>query len=297
DTAFALGMLALVGPAFPDRLRAFMLTVVIVDDIVALTLIATVYAGDVDIGPLLVASLVLCVIATVRTLGVGYGFVYAVLGLLAWMPVYKSGVDPVVVGLVMGLMVYAHPVARVDLETATNLFREFREQPTPEMAQTATAGLRSAISSNVRLQQLYHPWTSYVIVPLFALANAGLAISTGFLSDAFISPITLGILFGYVAGKPLGVLAAAWLTTKFSPGALRPPVGWAAVAGGGPIAGIGFTVSLLISALVFRGRELEEAKLGVLSAALLAAALTWVLFRATARLPTMMRLRALIGSA
>src|SRR5262249_43390005 len=103
--------------------------------------------------------------------------------------------------------------------------------------------------------------------------------------------------FGYVAGKPLGVLTASWLTTKFSRGALRPPVGWAAVAGGGTIAGIGFTVSLLISALVFRGRELEEANLGVLWAVLRAAAVTWVLSRAAAWLPTMMRLRALIGSA
>src|SRR5205814_7590561 len=105
----------------------------------------------------------------------------------------------------------------------------------------------SAIPPNERLQQLYHPWTSYVIVPLFALANAGITISGSFLAGAFTSPITLGTLAGFVAGKPAGVLGASWLVTRLTGGRLRPPVGWAAVAGGGAIAGIGFTVSLLIA--------------------------------------------------
>ena len=128
--------------------------------------------------------------------------------------------------------------------------------------------MQSAISPNERLQQLYHPWTSYVIVPLFALANAGIAIDGGFLARAYTSPVTLGILFGYLAGKPVGVAGGAWLVTKLTRGRVRPPVGWAAVAGGGTIAGIGFTVSLLIATLAFRGAQLEQAKLGVLSAAL-----------------------------
>src|SRR5207245_8088605 len=152
--------------------------------------------------------------------------------------------------------------ARSDLERATDQFRLFREQPTPELARSARAGLESAISPNERLQQLYHPWTSYVIVPLFALANAGIAIDGGFLARAYAAPITLGILFGYLAGKPVGVLGASWLVTRLSAGRLRPPVGWAALAGGGAIAGIGFTVSLLIAGLAFRGVQLEEAQLG-----------------------------------
>jgi protein-disulfide isomerase len=135
-----------------------------------------------------------------------------------------------------------------------------------------------------------------VIVPLFALGNAGIPLSASFLGHAFTSPITLGILVGYVAGKPIGVVGSAWLITRLSGGRVRPPVGWAAVAGGGAIAGIGFTVSILIATLAFHGGRLEEAKLGVLSAALLASVLTWTLFRATERLPKRMRLRALIGS-
>ncbi len=297
DTAFALGMLALVGPRFPDRLRAFMLTVVVVDDIVALIVIGTVYASSVHAGPLAVAAVLLVIVGIAAKAGVRYGLVFAALGAAAWLATMKSGIDPVVVGLVMGLMTYASPAARVDLERATDLFRLFREQPTPELARSATIGLQSAISPNERLQQLYHPWTSFVIVPLFALANAGIAINGGFLSRAYSSPVTLGILFGYVLGKPIGVTGGALLVTKVTRGRLRPPVGWVAVAGGGTIAGIGFTVSLLIASLAFHGETLAEAKLGVLTAALAASAATWLVFRATAKLPTRLRIRALLGSA
>jgi protein-disulfide isomerase len=209
----------------------------------------------------------------------------------------KSGVEPVVIGLAMGLLVYAYPARRSSLERATERFREFREQPTAELARAAGVELRSATSFNERLQQLFHPWTSYVIVPLFALANAGIVLNGSFLAQAFSSRITLGILVGYVVGKPVGILGGSWLTTRLSHGRLQPPVGWAAVAGGGTIAGIGFTVALLIATLAFDGRRLEEAKVGILSAALSAALITWLLFRATALLPRRLRIRALLGSA
>ena len=139
------------------------------------------------------------------------------------MAFFKSGVDPVVVGLIMGLLTYAYPAARSDLERASDLFRLFREQPTPELAREARDGVRLAISPNERLQQLYHPWTSYLIVPLFALANAGVVINAGLLSRAFTSPVTLGILIGYVVGKPLGTTGTAWLVTTLSRGRIRPP--------------------------------------------------------------------------
>jgi Na+/H+ antiporter NhaA len=297
DTAFALGMLALVGPRFPDRLRAFMLTVVVIDDVVALVVIATVYSGHIAVTALLVSVGIVAGILVVRAAGIRVGLVYAALGAATWVALFKSGVDPVVVGLVMGLLTYAYPAARADLERATDLFRLFREQPTPELERTARVGLRAAISPNERLQQLYHPWTSYAIVPLFALANAGIAISGGFLSRAYSSPVTLGILFGYVAGKPLGVGGTAWLVATLSRGRLRPPVGWAAVAGAGTVAGIGFTISLLIATHAFHGVQLEEAKLGVLSAALCASLLTWLVFRATALLPKRLRIRALLGTS
>src|SRR5438067_4691850 len=297
DTAFALGMLALVGPRFPDRLRAFMLTVVVVDDVVALLVIATVYSGSVHLVPLAAAAGFYAVVVVLRSLGLHVGLVYFALGAGAWVALLKSGVEPVVIGLAMGVLAFAYPAQRPSLERATERFREFREQPTAELARSAAAQLRAATPRNELLQQLWHPWTSYAIVPLFALANAGIEIDGGFLARAFGSPLTLGILVGYVVGKPVGILGGTWLVTRLSGGRLRPPVGWAAVAGGGTIAGIGFTVSLLIATLAFHGRELEEAKLGILSAALGAWALTWLLFRATARLPRRLRVRALLGTA
>jgi Na+/H+ antiporter NhaA len=297
DTAFALGLLALVGPRFPDRLRAFMLTVVVVDDILALAVIATVYTKEVTVSALLVAIGLFGVVLLAKRVGIRHGGVYLLLGTAIWVALLESGVEPIVVGLAMGLLAYAYPAARTSLEQASQRFREFREQPTPELARSAGIGLRDAISPNERLQLRYHPWTSYVIVPLFALANAGIAIDGGFLTQGFTSPITLGILFGYVAGKPIGILGGSWLVTRLSGGRLRPPVGWAAVAGGGTIAGIGFTVALLVATLAFTGSQLEEAKLGILSAAAAAALVTWLLFRATALLPKRLKIRALLGTA
>ena len=296
DTAFALGLLALVGGRLPDRLRVFVLTVVVVDDILALVVIATVYTDQVKASALLAALGLFGAVLVSRALRVRRGLVYAVLGAAAWVALLESGVEPVVVGLAMGLLAYARPAARSDLERAGNRFREFREQPTPELERSAREELRSTLSPNERLQLLYHPWSSYVIVPLFALANAGIAVDGGFLQRAFGSPITLGILFGYASGKPVGILGVSWLVARVSRGRLLPPVGWAAVAGGGTIAGIGFTVSLLVATLAFDGTRLEEAKLGILSAALCASIVTWVLFRATARLPRRARLRALLGT-
>ncbi len=297
DTAFALGVLALVGKRLPDRLRAFMLTVAVVDDIVALLVIAVAYTGQLRYRPLLIALGLFAVILLAVRLGIHRGVVYAALGVATWLALSKSGVEPVVIGLAMGLLTYASPAARGDLERASDLFRRFREEPTPELARSARIGLESALSPNERLQQRFHPWTSYVIVPAFALANAGIAVDADSLARGFTSPITLGVLFGYLAGKPIGIIGGSWLVVKLSRGRLRPPVGWAAVAGGGAVAGIGFTVALLIANLAFRGSELEQGKLGVLSAALCASIATWVVFRLTALLPSRVRIRALLGTA
>jgi len=297
DTAFALGLLALVGPRFPDRLRAFMLTVVVVDDVVALLVIAIFYSGSIHVTPLVVALVFYTAVFVLRTIRFRGGPVYFVLGTGAWVGLQKAGVEPVVIGLAVGVLAYAYPAPRLGLERATERFREFREQPTAELARSAAAQLRAATSRNELLQQLWHPWTSYVIVPLFALANVGIEIDGGFLARGFGSPITLGILVGYVVGKPVGIVGGCWLLTRLTRDRLRPPVGWAAVAGAGTIAGIGFTVSLLIATLAFHGAELEEAKLGILSAALAASTLTWLIFRAVAVLPHRLRARFLLGTA
>ncbi|HEY3717510.1 MAG TPA: Na+/H+ antiporter NhaA [Jatrophihabitantaceae bacterium] len=297
DTAFALGILALVGRRFPSNLRTFILTVAVADDLVAFVVIATAYTRSVRIAALAAGLGLLALVLLARSRGIRNGFVYSVLGLAAWVAMQKSGVDPVLVGVVMGLAAVAYPAVRADLERASNLFRLFREQPTSEYAQTAREGVRTAISPNERLQQLYHPLSSYVIVPLFALANAGISINGHFLAGAYASPITLGIIIGYVAGKPAGIAAGTWLVTRLSRGRVRPPVGWGSILAGGSSASIGFTVSLLIATLAFGGVELQEAKVGVLSAGLCAFVLSWVVLRATTLLPERLRLRAVVGTS
>jgi protein-disulfide isomerase len=179
----------------------------------------------------------------------------------------------------------------------TELTRSFREQPTPALARSAQLGVAAAISPNDRLQYRLHPWTSFVIVPLFALANTGIHIHGALLSDAVTSPITLGILFGYVAGKPVGIMAGAWLVSRLWPGGLKLSVSWPVLTGGGVVAGIGFTVSLLISSLAFEGQALAEAKLGVLAAAIVASVLGWIVFRVIRRLPAEVRARQLARTA
>ena len=156
---------------------------------------------------------------------------------------------------------------------------------------------RRAISPNERLQERYHYWTSYLIVPLFALANADIKFSGSFLAHAYTSTATLGIMIGYIVGKPVGTAGAAWLVSKVTKRRLTPPVGWGAVIGVGTVAGIGFTVSLLIISLAFTGPEAAEAKLGLLTGAVGATLLTWVVFHGLDRLSPRTRLRALLGTA
>ena len=134
-----------------------------------------------------------------------------ILGVAVWVALLKSGIDPVIAGLAVGLITSSYPPARVDLERVVERTRSFREQPTPELARSAQLAVASAISPNDRLQHRLHPWTSFVIVPLFALANAGIHVDGSLLGDAIASPITLGIVVGYVVGKPLGIVGATWL--------------------------------------------------------------------------------------
>jgi Na+/H+ antiporter NhaA len=295
DTAFALGLLALLGRHAPERLRGFILTLTVVDDIVGLVVIATVYTHHLTVVPLIIAIALLALAVFAASLRIHYGLLYFALAAASWVALVESGVDPVVVGLAAGLIAYAAPPARIDLERTSDLFRDFREQPTAGMARQLRAGVRTAVSPNDRLQQLWHPWTSYLIVPLFGLANAGIQINLGFLAKAYTSPITLGIAIGYVVGKPVGIMTVSALVNKATRGRLRPPVGWMSALGGGTLAGMGFTVSLLVASVAFTGVELKEATLGVLTAAVAAALLTWLVFQITRRLPSPLRTRAILG--
>jgi Na+/H+ antiporter NhaA len=298
DTAFALGILALASKNLPDRVRTYLLTFSVVDDLAGLVVIAVAYSGHVDAVALLIGVAFLALTWLLKHLGVRNNPLYLVIGIAAWIAFYKSGVDPIVTGLVVGLMTCARPPVREDLEQATTVFRAFREQPTAEFAREAREVVRTAISPNDRLQGLFHPASSYVIVPLFALANAGIQLNGSFLARAYTTPITLGIIAGYLVGKPLGTSGAALLVTKFTKGRLKPPVGWGSVVGAGVAAGTGFTVSFLIAALAFGDRpaELAEAKLGVLTAVVGSAILTWATFKVIGLLPVRTRLRALFGT-
>lgn len=297
DTAFALGVLAIVGTGLPDRLRSFLLTVVVIDDIVALLVIALAYSNSVSLGPLYVAAALFAAVLVLRAAGVQAGIVYFALAAGIWLALFESGVEPVVAGLAMGLLAYAYPAAREDLERASDSFRQFREQPTGELARGAARSVEAALSPNERLLERYHRWTSYLIVPLFALANVGVVVDRDLLARALTSRITIGIVAGYVIGKPLAVLGASWLMALLSRRRLLPPVGWGAVLGAGSVAGIGFTVALLIAALAFQGARLDEAKVGILVAAGMAALLGLGVFRAIALLPKPRRVRALLGAS
>ena len=298
DTAFALGALALVTPRTATRLRIFLLTLATVDDLCALLVIAIAYSSNVSAPALAAAAGFLVVLIALRRLPLNPRrqlFVLAGVGL--WVSLFESGVDPVVTGLIAGLVTSAYQPSRENLERATELTRSFREQPTAELARSAQLGVLSAVSPNERLQRALHPWTSYVIVPLFALANAGIQLSAGLLGEAFGSPVTLGIFVGYVVGKPVGILAASWIATRPSLRGPRPLVSWPVLTVGATVAGIGFTVSLLISSIAFHGRLLAEAKIGVLSAAIVAPLLAAGVVAILRRLPAQLRARQIAGTA
>jgi protein-disulfide isomerase len=246
--------------------------------------------------PLAIAVSLFCVLLALRYAPIAWrGQAAVILGVAIWVALHESGIDPVVTGLAVGLVTSAYPAARTDLERVTELTRSFREQPTPELARSAQRGVASAISTNERLQYRLHPWSSFVIVPLFALANAGINLDAQLLGDAVTSPVTLGILFGYVVGKPLGILVSVWVGSRLI--GLRRVLSWPEIAGLGAVGGIGFTVSLLISSLAFEGQQLEEATLGVLGAAVLSSLFAWTVFRVIARLPAPVRARQLVGTA
>ncbi len=289
DTAFALGVLALLTPRSATRVRVFMLTLSVVDDLAALVVIATVYTHHVSAVALAAAIGLFGVLLALRYAPFGRSALSVGVGVAAWVAMLKSGVDPVVSGLVIGLATSAYPPSREELERATALTRSFREQPTPALARSAQQSLLSAISANERLQYDLHPWVSYAIVPLFALANTGVHLNSSLLSSAASSPITLGIVFGYLIGKPVGIYLGAWLATRPAFHGPRSPLSGPILGVAGTCAGVGFTISLLIASLAFTGRNLDEAKLGALATVVLAPLVTWLALRVVQRLPRSLR--------
>jgi Na+/H+ antiporter NhaA len=283
DTAFLLGALALVGPACPTQLRIFLLTLTIADDVVAVTVIGAVYTDRLDLGALAGALACLVVLAGLDRAGVWRTSVFAIVGAVLWVATVESGLHPTIAGMAAGLLISARPPSRAEVDEATTLFRAFRESPMPSVGQSARQGLVRAVSLNERLQTALHPWTSYVVVPLFALANAGVDLGDGTLGDALSSPVTWGVVVALVLGKLVGIGATSLGAVRLRLGSLPQGVGEGQVLGGAALSGIGFTVSLLIADLAFRDGPLQaQATVGVLLAAVLATAMGWLVFRLAA---------------
>ena len=279
DTAFLLGALALVGPSCPTQLRVLLLTLTIIDDVVAVSVIGVVYSDAIDPVALAVAAAALAAFPLLGRAGAWRSSVYVVLGLVLWVATFESGLHPTIAGMAAGLMIGAELPRREAVEHAASLFRAFRQSPLPSVGYSARRGLERAVSVNERMQTVLHPWTSYVIVPLFALANAGVDLRGGLLGDALGSPVTWGVVLGLVGGKLIGVGTGALGAVRLGLGSLPQGVGIGQVWGGAALSGIGFTVSLLIAGLAFDDGGLrEQATVGVLVAAVLATLAGWTGF-------------------
>ena len=278
DTAFLLGALAVVGPRFSTQLRIFLLTLTVIDDIVAVSVIGIVYSDDFRPMPLLVAALCLAAIAWMSRHGMWRASPFVLVGLVLWLAIVEAGLHASIAGMLGGLLVAAHEPDRATVETAASGFRAFRQSPLVTVGRSARQQLDQAISVNERLQSALHPWTSYVIVPAFALANAGVDLRDGVLGAALASPVTWGVVAGLVLGKLIGIGGTAMLARRAGLGAFPQGVGTGHVWGGAALSGIGFTVSLLIAGLAFEGELREQATVGVLLAAVGATAVGWLMF-------------------
>lgn len=294
DTAFALGIVGLLGVDGTARLRVFLLTVLVVDDLVSVLVAAFVYSDGIDLERAALALAGLVVFAVMLRLGVDQPVLYAVMGFAIWACLFGSGIDPVLAGLAIGLLAAAHPPRRESLERATRTFRVFREEPTVELARSATDAVTATQSPNDRLRRFYLPWTSLVIVPIFGLANAGARLVDGGLTHALGSPVFWGIVVAYVIGKPLAYLVATLALHGIGRDTPAPVGSWG-MAAVGMVAAAPFTLSLLIADRAFTGAALNDARLAILASLVGAAASALAIFSAIDRLPDSARARAMQG--
>jgi Na+:H+ antiporter, NhaA family len=288
DVAFSLGVLALLGSCVPPALKVLLLALAIVDDIGAIVVIAAFYSDGLSLAWLAVAVAGLATVAGLRRRTVWYMPVYAVLGVAVWFAMYESGVHATIAGVALGLLTPARPLMpEID---ADRIAGELSGDTSVDAAEVRDISfrIRESVPVTERLQNLLHPWTSYVIVPLFALANTGVEISSDTLADAAGSRVTLGVVAGLVVGKLVGVAGAIALGRRLGLGVLPEGVTLRHVVGMAGLAGIGFTVSLFVTGLAFDDDALaDEAKLGILAASVLGAAVgALVLSRGRSAAPT-----------
>ena len=279
DTAFLLGALAIIGPKFPARLRTFLLTLAVVDDIGALVAIALFYNEGLQALPLGIVAVLLVALALVRFLPVGRGPAYAVLGFGLWLAVAAAGVHPTLAGVAVALLIPVFPPRRMDVERAAELTRAFRESPNTTYARAATRSLRDSLSINERLQTAWSPYIAFIVLPIFALANAGVRLDPATLAAAVVSPLTWGVIAGLVIGKFVGITGATALVRMLRIGRLAPGLTMPRIAGGAALSGIGFTIALFIVGLAIEDPETQDlARVGVLAASVIAFVLGWAIF-------------------
>lgn len=284
DTAFLLGVIALLGRACPPQLRVFLLALAVVDDIGALTVIAMFYTEHLHFGFLALAAACIGLMVALRWLKVWQGPAYLVLAVVAWVMLYKSGVHGTLLGVVIALITPAYRVQRKEVAEVARLTRAYLQNPHPAKARAARLSIDRSIPTGERLHALWRPWTDYVIVPLFALANAGVVLNADSMDAAAASPVTLGAIIGLVLGKPVGILLGCALAVSLRLGDLPPGVTRLQLAGGALLTGIGFTISLLIVDLSMADRGLaDQARVGILAASLLAALAGFAVLRLAAR--------------
>ncbi len=280
DTAFLVGALALIGPRVPGRLRVFLLALAVVDDIGALSIIALVYTENFNPLPLLVAAGGLAGVYFTRYLRGGRGPVYATLSIIVWLAFLASGVHPTLAGVAIALLVPVYRPNRTDVEHALDLARTFRQSPNTEYARAAANSLRESISINERLQSAYAPYVAYVILPVFALANAGVELGPEILAGAVASALTWGIVVGLVVGKLIGVFGSTAVLRVLRLGEFGPGLTLDRILGGAALCGIGFTISLFIVDLAIDDPVAQnEARVGVLAASVIAFVLATIIFR------------------
>ena len=284
DTAFLVGALALVGPKFPARLRVFLLTLAVVDDIGALAAIAIFYTDNLQLMPLIVALCLLVLIALVRYLPVASGPAYTILAVALWFALYAAHIHPTLAGVAVALLIPAFPPRRSAVERSLELAQAFRQSPNPYYAQAATRSLRDSLSINDRLQAAYAPYITFLVLPIFALANAGVRLDESTLSAALTSPLSWGIVAGLVLGKFIGITGATLGLRALGLGQLAPGLNLGRIAGGAALSGIGFTIALFIVEIAIPDPALQdEARVGVLTASVIALLLGWAIFRISDR--------------
>ena len=271
DIAFAVGVMALLSKRVPPGLKVFLLSLAIVDDVGAILVIALFYSSGIQLAWLLGAFLLLVGIVIMRRLRVYWVPVYAIIGALVWFATLESGVHATIAGVALALLTPARPTDPGGFKDVLREADKLPDEPDAESLREISLQGNEVVSVAERLEHLLHPWSSFLIIPIFALANAGLVLNAGTIKDAMTSSVALGVFVGLLVGKVVGVSAAAWVATRTGIARLPDGVTWRHIVGGAALAGIGFTVSLFVTGLAFSAPSLiSDSKVGILAGSIVA---------------------------